>query len=168
MDQKQEKHFIVDILFVLALFGVFAVSALIVVTIGADVYQHTVRDMSRNYDSRTAIAYISEKLRQSDAALEDGTPTIRLSSLSGQPALALRSEEEEGTFCTWLYLYDGYLRELYVREDADLGGSMLAAGEKILALSSLEYELVSDGLITVSMTLPDGQSVVLYLSVRCG
>ena len=28
MDQKQEKHFIVDILFVLALFGVFAVSAL--------------------------------------------------------------------------------------------------------------------------------------------
>ena len=26
--QKQEKHFIVDILFVLALFGVFAVSAL--------------------------------------------------------------------------------------------------------------------------------------------
>ena len=40
--QKQEKHFIVDILFVLALFGVFAVSALALVTIGADVYQHTV------------------------------------------------------------------------------------------------------------------------------
>ena len=39
--QKQEKHFIVDILFVLALFGVFAVSALALVTIGADVYQHT-------------------------------------------------------------------------------------------------------------------------------
>ena len=33
--QKQEKHFIVDILFVLALFGVFAVSALALVTIGA-------------------------------------------------------------------------------------------------------------------------------------
>ena len=34
--QKQEKHYIVDILFVLALFGVFAVSALALVTIGAD------------------------------------------------------------------------------------------------------------------------------------
>ena len=44
--KTQEKHFIVDILFVLALFGVFAVSALALVTIGADVYQHTVEDMS--------------------------------------------------------------------------------------------------------------------------
>ena len=51
--QKQEKHFIVDILFVLALFGVFAVSALALVTIGADVYQHTVEDMGVNYESRT-------------------------------------------------------------------------------------------------------------------
>ena len=48
--QKQEKHFIVDILFVLALFGVFAVSALALVTIGADVYQHTVEDMGVNYE----------------------------------------------------------------------------------------------------------------------
>lgn len=168
MNQKQEKHFIVDVLFVLALFGVFAVSALIVVTIGADVYQHTVRDMSRNYDSRTAIAYVAEKLRQADTAMEDGTPAIRLSTLSGQPALALMSGQDDEVFCTWLYLHDGYLRELYVREDADLGGSMLDAGEKILALSDLEYALVSDRLISVSMTLPDGQSVLLYLSVRCG
>ena len=56
--QKQEKHFIVDILFVLALFGVFAVSALALVTIGADVYQHTVEDMGVNYESRTAVSYI--------------------------------------------------------------------------------------------------------------
>ena len=59
--QKQEKHFIVDILFVLALFGVFAVSALALVTIGADVYQHTVEDMGVNYESRTAVSYIMEQ-----------------------------------------------------------------------------------------------------------
>ena len=63
-NRNQEKHFIVDILFVLALFGVFAVSALSLVTIGADVYQHTVEDMSVNYDSRTAVSYIMEKVRQ--------------------------------------------------------------------------------------------------------
>ena len=62
--QKQEKHFIVDILFVLALFGVFAVSALALVTIGADVYQHTVEDMGVNYESRTAVSYIMEKVRK--------------------------------------------------------------------------------------------------------
>ena len=46
-NRNQEKHFIVDILFVLALFGVFAVSALALVTIGADVYQHTVEEDCR-------------------------------------------------------------------------------------------------------------------------
>ena len=63
-NRNQEKHFIVDILFVLALFGVFAVSALALVTIGADVYQHTVEDMGVNYESRTAVSYILEKVRQ--------------------------------------------------------------------------------------------------------
>ena len=67
-NRNQEKHFIVDILFVLALFGVFAVSALALVTIGADVYQHTVEDMSVNYESRTAVSYILEKVRQNDTA----------------------------------------------------------------------------------------------------
>ena len=54
--------------FVLALFGVFAVSALALVTIGADVYQHTVEDMGVNYESRTAVSYIMEKVRQNDTA----------------------------------------------------------------------------------------------------
>ena len=53
---KQEHSFIVDVLFVLALFGVFAISALVLVTIGADVYQHTVQDMSANYEPRTAVS----------------------------------------------------------------------------------------------------------------
>lgn len=164
---KQESHFVVDILFVLALFGVFAISALAVVTIGADVYQHTVQDMSRNYDSRTAIAYISEKIRQTDCLLEDGSPSISLSSLSGQPALALTTDRDGEHLCTWLYYHDGYLKELYMREGADLGGDMLAAGEDILKLSSLEYEKLSDNLLSVSMTLPNGESRRLLLSVRC-
>ena len=164
---KQERHFIVDILFVLALFGVFAVSALAIVTIGADVYQHTVQDMSKNYDSRTAIAYVSEKIRQSDVILEDGSPAIRLSTLSGQPALALTSEQDGVRLCTWLYYYDGHLKELYMREGADLGGDILSAGEDILALSSLEYAQLSGNLLSVSLTLPDGETRSLLLSVRC-
>ena len=99
---KQEKHFIVDILFVLALFGVFAVSALSLVTIGADVYQHTVEDMSVNYESRTAVSYITEKVRQNDAA-----DSILLTTLENVPALCMVSQLDGDTYCTYLYLYDG-------------------------------------------------------------
>ena len=84
---EQEKHFIVDILFVLALFGVFAVSALALVTIGADVYQHTVEDMGVNYESRTAVSYIMEKVRQNDTA-----DSIFLTDLENVPALCMLSE----------------------------------------------------------------------------
>lgn len=164
---KQQRRFIVDILFVLALFGVFAVSALVVVTIGADVYQHTVRDMSRNYDSRTAIAYVSEKVRQADCSLGDGSSAVRLSTLSGQPALCLREELDGEQFCTWLYFHDGFLKELYMREGANLGGNILSAGEDILQLSDLEYKQIADNLLSVSMTLPNGENKQLFLSVRC-
>ena len=114
--QKQEKHFIVDILFVLALFGVFAVSALALVTIGADVYQHTVEDMGVNYESRTAVSYIMEKVRQNDTA-----DSIFLTDLENVPALCMLSEIDEETYCTYLYLYDGHLKELFMREGASLG-----------------------------------------------
>ena len=94
--QKQEKHFIVDILFVLALFGVFAVSALALVTIGADVYQHTVEDMGVNYESRTAVSYIMEKVRQNDTA--DSIFPDRSGKCSG----ALHASEiDEETYCTF-------------------------------------------------------------------
>jgi hypothetical protein len=144
---RQEKHFIVDILFVLALFGIFAVSALVVVTIGADIYQRTVQDMSSNYDSRTAISYLTEKVRRADSLLSD--------------------EQEGERFCTLLYYHDGYLKELFMREGADLGGDAAAAGEKILQLSDLEYRFLSDRLLSVSMTLPDGETKKLYLTLRC-
>lgn len=164
---KQERRYIVDILFVLALFGVFTISALVVVIIGADVYKHTMESMSRNYDSRTAIAYVSEKVRQADVLTSDGTSSVEISTLADCPALALHAEENGEAFCTWLYYHDGWLKELYVRKDADLGGNMLAAGEDILQLSDLEYTMLSKDLLWVSMTLPDGQKHNLYLTLRC-
>ena len=164
---KQERHFVVDILFVLALFGVFAVSALMMVTIGADVYRHTVQDMSKNYDCRTAIAYITEKVWQADSLLSDGTPAVELGTLEQQPALVLTDELESGKYCTYLYLYDGWLKELYMRKGSYLGEDTLNAGRNILKLDSLEYQQLNDNLLSVSMTTPDGDTRQLYLSIHC-
>ena len=122
--QKQEKHFIVDILFVLALFGVFAVSALALVTIGADVYQHTVEDMGVNYESRTA-------------------------------------------YCTYLYLYDGHLKELFMREGASLGGQVLPAGTDIMDLQEFSLSYASDDLIRISLRTASGEDHTFYIHVHC-
>ena len=142
--QKQEKHFIVDILFVLALFGVFAVSALALVTIGADVYQHTVEDMGVNYESRTAVSYIMEKVRQNDTA-----DSIFLTDLENVPALCMLSEIDEETYCTYLYLYDGHLKELF------------------MDLQEFSLSYASDDLIRISLRTASGEDHTFYIHVHC-
>ncbi len=164
---KRERDFIVDVLFVLALFGVFTISALALVSIGAGVYQNTVNDMSRNYDSRTAIAYLSEKVRKSDSLLSDGSPAVTLGTLEEQPALILREELNDVRYCAYLYLHNGFLKELFVREDSYLGNHMLDAGQDIIELQSLKYEQISDNLLSVTMTIDEKETRQLYLSLRC-
>ena len=161
-NRNQEKHFIVDILFVLALFGVFAVSALALVTIGADVYQHTVEDMRVNYESRTAVSYIMEKVRQNDTA-----DSISLTTLEDVPALCMLSRIEDETYCTYLYLYGGHLKELFIREGASLGGQALPAGTNIMELKDLAFSYASKDLICVSLQTASGESHMFYIHTHC-
>lgn len=87
-----QKGHVVDFLFTLALFCVFAASALMVVVIGANVYRQTVRGMDSNYDSRTSLTYLTEKVRQNDAA---NAVTIR--SVGDSPALVLSQQAGSGS-----------------------------------------------------------------------
>ena len=49
---KQKAH-IIDVLFVLALFGVFAVSAMMVIILGTGVYNNTLESAQTHFDART-------------------------------------------------------------------------------------------------------------------
>ena len=167
---NREKHFIVDILFVLALFGVFTVSALMLVTIGAKVYQQTVNDMSSNYETRTSVAYVSEKLRQHDAVLASDSGaenTVRLSDLSGCPALLLKQETAGRIYFTYLYFYEGHLKELLIDSGTQLGNSAPAAGQNIMELSGFSIEQPKDNLFCVTLVLPDDDSYRFYISSHC-
>lgn len=168
---NQEKHFIVDILFVLALFGVFTVSALMLVTIGSEVYRHTVDDMGSNYETRTSVSYITEKIRQNDTIIgTDPLHTaehISISTLSGEPALMLTQDINGETYCTYLYLYDGYLRELFMKSGSFLGDDTLSAGQEILELTSFRVQQLSDNLFSIQLTTPDGESHKVFVSPHC-
>ena len=66
MNRNPARKHSTDILFVLVLFLVFTSSALAVILLGARVYQSTSSRMESNYNVRTALAYVSEKIRQND------------------------------------------------------------------------------------------------------
>lgn len=159
MEDRQQRH-IIDILFVLALFGIFALSAIFLITIGANIYGKTMTNMENNFDTRTALAYITEKVRQSD--LEN---QISVGELDGCPALIISSGTEDNQYKTYLYEYQGSLKELMMKQDIQLSPS---AGQDILAVSDFELSPVNDRLVNCRITINDGQSYDLFISVHAG
>lgn len=159
MKMASEKRHVVDFLFTLALFCVFAASALLVVIMGANVYKDTVDAMNENYENRTSLTYLAEKVRQYDTG-----GAVRLDAVGESPALVLRQQLEERVFETWIYVDEGYLKEILVAEGFDLKPS---DGQVIKELASLKLE--QDGaLITMTTTDQTGKSESMSLFVRGG
>ncbi len=161
MNTKQEKNHIVDVLFVLALFVVFTLSALVLVILGASVYKQTVNYMDENYTARTAYSYLTEKVRQND--LYD---SISIGQLEDTPALVLTREINDTAYATYLYLYEGDLRELFMRKGSNIGSNPLSAGQEILPLKAWNLEMTGDHLLHISLTLEDSSEKELYISLH--
>lgn len=168
MKNKTVKHQI-DGLAALLLFAVFAVCVLIVLLTGARAYSRlTERDQSA-FNQRTCMQYIAARVRQADSL-----GAVSAEDFNGVPALVLGAGEE---YVTRVYCYEGWLMELYSEAGADLAPE---DGEQLMEASSLELSLkqtVNEGglelalqgkLLTATVTMPDGGTETLRLSLRGG
>lgn len=159
-----------DTIFSVLLLLIFTMFTLMLAGTGAAVYKNSTTHLNENYTSRTAIAYISEKVRQHNSAGD-----IFFSEVEGNAALVLREAIEEETFLTYIYHYDGALCELFVREDTV---PMAQSGSRIVELESLEIvglkdsesknlnENLSDGtapVLSVTATSPEGHSLSMLI-----
>ena len=96
--RKQEERHIIDILFVIGLFCIFALSTIFLISIGADIYGKTVSNTEINFNDRTSFAYVTEKIRQADRS-----GAITASTLEGRSALKLQKTVQDTAYITWLY-----------------------------------------------------------------
>lgn len=158
MNLKNRNRPVVDILFLLALFSVFLISALFIVLFGARIYRNTASGMNENFKSRTVISYITEKIRQHDH--EEGVSVI---DYNGTPVLRLADEIEDSLYYTYLYEDDGYLAELTAKSDFEFNKS---GGQKIVKTDGFTIEAVSDALFKISLNISDGQTMTYYVSMR--
>lgn len=157
---KQRKEHMTDILFVMALFCVFSASSLLVVIFGANVYRGVSRQMSLNYDLRTSLTYLAEKVRQGDTR-----GNVLLSQVGEEDALVLRQEMEQGVYHTWIYPSQGTLYEVTVREDTPVKPG---DGQAIMALQGLELQAVGERLIELRVTGSDGSTYDTTMYLRSG
>ena len=158
MDFKQKQRHIVDILFVLALFCIFALSALMLVLIGSNVYRKTVANMDDNYNTRTSLAYVTEKIHQFDE-----TDAIEIGTLGDRDALILKTNTESSQYYTYIYMNDGYLKELFVSADSDLAPE---AGQNILPIEDFQLNKINNKLYQFTISVDDKNQYTLYVSTH--
>ena len=148
----------IDSVFVIALFTMFAVTAFLLILIGAKQYQHTADTMDTNYESRTISSYLTEKIRQSDS--QGQISIVELENLS---ALALETVENDVTYITYIYYYDNALREIVVNDSSVFS---LGTGQEIIKTGGFETELVDDDLLKITITTTNEEKQTLFLSLH--
>ena len=155
---KPKEH-VIDLLFSLALFCVFAASSLLVVLIGANVYQNTVNGMDSNNSLRTSLSYINTKVRQNDNA--NGIQVLQTET--GTTALVLEQTLGEKVYQTWIYTQDNSLKEVFVEKGNKVP---FESGQKIMDLSELHIEQKQDNLYLVQTVDASGKKAQMLFAVN--
>lgn len=148
----------IDSIFVIALFTVFAITAFLLILIGAKHYQHTADSMDANYESRTISSYLTEKIRQNDSA-----SSISITELEDTPALAIASIENDTTYITYIYYYNEALREIMVTENSVFS---LDSGQEIIQTGGFHAEFEAKDLLKITITTTEGKTNTLHLSIH--
>lgn len=148
MRTKKQQNHSVDFLFTLMTFLVYAGAMLMLVYMGTSVYKSVTQQMEQHYVTRTAQAYIVEKIRQNDKS-----GTISAGEVKGRPALILKETVEDEEYVTYIYADDGKLKELFVKADSELSLDM---GMEMLDVEDFSIEETRKGLFEASITDKEG------------
>lgn len=156
-EQTERKH-VIDFLFPLALFFVLTATSVALVVLASGTYSRQVQDSEDSFVSRTALSYVTEKIHQAD---EYGA--VYAGTFDGQDAIVICQTYSEQTYMTYLYEYDGYLRELFIQDGVDAKAS---DGRRILASGSFSFEESQEGLFHLYCTNKDGSISDTYVSIK--
>ncbi len=148
-----------DTFFVFTLFFAYTLSSLLLSIMGANVYTNTVQVSQDNYDVRTSVLYLSQKVRQSEQI-----DAISIQQFNGADALVITETFGEYKFDTWIYIENGYLCEALLSEGISL---ISGAGQNIMPLSSMAFDLDDTGLLSMDVITESGDTYHSKIFLEC-
>ncbi|MCL2492565.1 MAG: DUF4860 domain-containing protein [Clostridiales bacterium] len=154
-----------NLVFVILLLGVFAIAAVFTAVLGAKIYESGTQKMQDNFDMRTSVIYLSEKIRTAGSAGD-----ISTRDLPGIGKALVISETVNGQgFESWIFVADGQLCESVVAAgDTPLPG----AAQQIMPLTSFQVTKESGGVSLTVVTAPGAsgspQTISTFLAERTG
>ncbi len=155
---NSRKNHSIDVVFALALFCTFAASVLMVLMMGASSYKSVTAAMNSNYEDRTGAGYLAEKIRHFDSC-----GAIAAGQFDGNDALVLTQTIDDTKYLTYIYYYDGYIRELLTENNS---GMTAEAGEKVIEAAGFKVEQTKSGMFKVTCEMPDGSAPYILVSPR--
>lgn len=159
MKRKTENKHIVDVLFVLAIFCLFAIYAVMLIVVGARVYQKTITNMDEHFASRTPFSYVTEKIRQADRV-----DAIEVGKIDDYDALIIKEQINDKEYHTYIYAQDGWLKELLVEKSNLMPAD---AGRNIIKLTDFHIIKTQDGLFSITITDENKKTQTFVLSSKC-
>ena len=140
--RKNDRGQRIDTVFVLAIFCVFAISVLMVLMLGANIYQNVNGMTQEGYVEHLALSYIWTKVKNGD-----DSGKISVGDFNGHPALCFDEEYGQTQYSTLIYYYNGWIYELFSEKDLGLSPE---DGTQILRVDKLSFETLNYGIIKVS------------------
>lgn len=153
-----KKSFAIDAIFMLVLFGVFAVSVLMTLGSGAQAYRGIAASLENHYEERTCVSYIATKVRHNDRG-----GNISITEFGDGSALAIQETIAEDEYCTLIYSWQGQVMELFTALPLELGPD---AGLPIIGAKAVDFSTAKDGLLKIHCTGSSDKVSTLFLSLR--
>lgn len=144
-----------QLLLPVCLLAAFLLTACLSVLFSASAYRE-VLDRSNQLTESTVLTYIGEKVRQSDTA-----GAVRVGAIGDCPALIIRQGEER-LYDTYIYCYDGTLRELMIKCELTPEPHM---GRSLATMERLDIAL-EDGLISLTLVDSSGEEHESFVCLR--
>ena len=160
MSEKKKKQppMRIQNVFIFLLLAIFAISAIFLTALSAQVYRDTVDTSNRNNESRVVSAIIRGAAQGEDA----GIASIR--EENGLKVLTFTNDYDGEIYLHRLYCADGYLRESLTAEEREFETD---TGEPLMPVSSFEPE-INGNMLTVRVALPEGGEETVYVYLRAG
>ncbi len=152
---KNKLHSI-DSLFVLLLFALFIMTAMFITVSGAAAYRNASEQMEERFNKQTCISYITAKIRANNEA-----DKITVGELEGISALCINDNIDGLNYVTYIYQYEGTVRELFCGADISLHPS---AGIALTKAKALSFEK-KGGLFEIKLTDAEDKTTEFYVNV---
>jgi len=145
-------------MFTILLLGIFALTAIFIAVMGANVYANSAEKLQANFDTRTSLVYLSEKIRTNPS------DDYKVREVDGNTALVLTEKIGDTVFESWIFVANDRLCEVTIMQgDTVLPG----VAQQIMDLRSLDVQK-KDGGIEITVVTVAGDVNTTFISGRSG